>query len=118
MKLSINLSGKVFNEEKENIKCEENFRIKMGNPKGTQESIWTENENKELFLLYKKHGSQWPCISKKLKSHTPNQIKNQFYGLLRREAKKSEELLGYPKKFDKKSLLPFVDKILQPQTGV
>ena len=49
---------------------------------------WTEEEDKNIFVLYKIHGSKWARIAKEFKDKTDNQVKNRFYSTLRRVATK------------------------------
>lgn len=77
---------------------------------------WTEEEDKELFRLYKIIGSQWSIIAKEFNGKAPNQIKNRFYSTLRRVAIKKREQSGgniplHPQ--SKKFLLQYVDDAIE-----
>lgn len=45
---------------------------------------WTAEEDGELMELVKKYGSQWKIIEKIMTSRSQNQLKNRFYGKLKK----------------------------------
>lgn len=77
---------------------------------------WTEEDDKKLFIFFKKYGSKWSNIAKKFKNRTENQVKNRFYSTLRRIAtKKRRDNPGMhiPEPKSKKDLLQYVDDALE-----
>jgi len=77
---------------------------------------WTEEDDKRLFIFFKKYGSRWSNIAKRFRNRTENQVKNRFYSTLRRIAtKKRRDNPGMhiPEPKSKKDLLPYVDDALE-----
>lgn len=77
---------------------------------------WSEEDDKKLFLLFKKCGAKWSNIAKKFKNRTENQVKNRFYSTLRRIATKKRRDnpdLHIPDPKSKKDLLQYVDDALE-----
>lgn len=77
---------------------------------------WTEEDDKKLFIFFKKYGSKWSNIAKKFRNRTENQVKNRFYSTLRRIAtKKRRDNPGMyiPEPKSKKDLLQYVDDALE-----
>ena len=44
---------------------------------------WTEEEDRQIYELYKKYGTSWSKVSKEMKGRTENSIKNRFYSTIR-----------------------------------
>ena len=83
-------------------------------PRTTKFVKWTEEEDRQLFLLYKKKGSCWSSIATEFEGRNENQVKNRFYSTLRRLAiKKNIYTKASPGKHSHKSrkedLIKFVD---------
>lgn len=77
---------------------------------------WTEEDDKKLFVFFKKYGSKWSNIAKKFKNRTENQVKNRFYSTLRRIATKKRRdnpNMHIPEPKSKKDLLQYVDDALE-----
>lgn len=77
---------------------------------------WTEEDDKKLFIFFKKYGSKWSNIAKKFKNRTENQVKNRFYSTLRRIATKKRRdnpSMHIPEPKSKKDLLQYVDDALE-----
>ena len=74
---------------------------------------WTEEEDKKLFMLYKKKGSCWSSIATEFENRNENQVKNRFYSTLRRMAiKMNGNKSGQgdqPHKSRKEDLVKYVD---------
>lgn len=75
---------------------------------------WTEEEDKTLFELYKKHGSSWTLIASAFHGKSESNVKNRFYSTLRRitrmklkECKNPEEA-----KECKQNILNYVDEAI------
>ncbi len=77
---------------------------------------WSEEDDKKLFILFKKLGSKWSAIAKEFKNRTENQVKNRFYSTLRRIATKKRREnpnLHIPDPKSKSDLLQYVDDALE-----
>ncbi|CAD8120518.1 unnamed protein product [Paramecium sonneborni] len=51
---------------------------------------WSQQEDLKIWTLYKKIGSRWSEMAKKLKGRPENMIKNRFYGYIRKNYAKQE----------------------------
>ncbi|CAD8101801.1 unnamed protein product [Paramecium primaurelia] len=51
---------------------------------------WSQQEDLKIWNLYKKIGSRWSEMAKKLKGRPENMIKNRFYGYIRKNYAKQE----------------------------
>lgn len=83
----------------------------VGSLKKARTHVWTEEDNKKLFLLYKEMGSHWSEFTKYFSGLTENQIKSRFYSTLRRVAAKKTHIT-YGKaatQMRKEFLVQFVD---------
>ena len=50
---------------------------------------WTEDEDLQLLELIKEHGHRWKTIERFMCKRSQNQLKNRFYGRLKRTMKDS-----------------------------
>lgn len=74
--------------------------------------LWTEEEDKKLFNLYREIGAQWSMMAKEFKGRSAAHLKNRFYSTLRRVAikKKMHGKLITPELLQSKDfLVQFVD---------
>jgi hypothetical protein len=74
--------------------------------------VWSEEEDKQLFHLFKEYGSKWSKISHLFPGRGENQVKNRFYSTLRRVANKQalQTSQGLSKlSYSKAELLRYVD---------
>ncbi len=80
-----------------------------------QSVVWTEEDDKKLFALYKEKGSTWSAIAKEFEGRNENQVKNRFYSTLRRVAtKRSRENPDLaPRNPGKNDLLQYVDEAIE-----
>ena len=51
--------------------------------RGSRNDVWTEQDNQCLLALHAVMGNDWKGISCRLRSRTGNQVKNQFYNIIR-----------------------------------
>ncbi|CAK63104.1 unnamed protein product (macronuclear) [Paramecium tetraurelia] len=51
---------------------------------------WSQQEDLKIWTLYKKIGSRWSEMAKKLRGRPENMIKNRFYGYIRKNYAKQE----------------------------
>jgi hypothetical protein len=65
-------------------------------------SLWTEEEDKKLFSLFKLHEARWQVIGQYFTTKTASQVKNRFYSTLRRVATKQN---NHKRGFDSSLLL-------------
>ena len=52
---------------------------------------WTEEEDELLLDLIKKHGHKWKTIERHMNKRSQNQLKNRFYGKLKKVVEKGED---------------------------
>ncbi len=80
-----------------------------------QTIVWSEEDDKKLFALYKQKGTKWSEIAKEFPGRNENQAKNRFYSTLRRIAtQKSRQSPGClpARNPGKGDLLQFVDEAM------
>lgn len=53
---------------------------------------WTEQEDEYIFEQFRKIGSKWSEISRKMKGRTENSVKNRFKSMLRKKGLNEEDL--------------------------
>ena len=77
--------------------------------------LWTEEDDKKLFNLYKVIGSKWTIIAGDFPGRSKNEVKNRFYSTLRRVARKRNQESGVSVNADnlKKGLLRYVDDAIE-----
>lgn len=67
--------------------CRERWLFHLSNP-ALERGPFTEEEDKLLLELNKKHGNKWKVISSLMKNRTEHHIKNRYYTILRKEGRK------------------------------
>ena len=53
---------------------------------------WTREEDQILFEKYHSHGSKWVMISNEMMGRSENNLKNRFYGAIRKIMRKIEKV--------------------------
>ena len=76
-------------------------------------AIWTEDEDRRLFILYKSLGSKWSLVAKELPGRSENEVKNRFYSTLRRIATKKSQGSSSKVQQRKATLLQYVDDAIE-----
>lgn len=78
--------------------------------------VWSEDEDKRLFQLFKERGATWSALAQEFKGRTESQVKNRFYSTLRRVAtKKGLETHAPPRcsiHLSKTELLQYIDEAM------
>ena len=116
------LAGPAAKEEllsdttpKEEVKAKKRSHPETGPQRHAM--AWTEEEDKQLFELFKTKGSAWSAISKEFEGRTENQAKNRFYSTLRRIATKktteSRQPLRSSIHMSKTELVQYVDDAIE-----
>lgn len=72
---------------------------------------WTEQEDIDLFKMYKLKGSKWAVIAKSFKGKTKDSIRNRFYSTLRRIYRHKSKL--DPNNIVSNNLLDYVDDAIK-----
>jgi len=63
---------------------------------------WTEEEDKQIYDLYKRFGTSWSKLAREMKGRTENAIKNRFYSSIRSLIANENGTESYAKKEKKK----------------
>ncbi len=79
--------------------------------------VWSPEEDRRLFQLFKERGATWSDIAKEFNGRTESQVKNRFYSTLRRVAtKRGLETHAPPRSsihLSKLELLQYVDEAIE-----
>ncbi len=79
--------------------------------------IWSVEEDRKLFGLFKEHGATWSAIAKEFEGRTESQVKNRFYSTLRRVAtRRGLETHAPPRSsihLSKLDLLQYIDEAIE-----
>ncbi len=74
--------------------------------------LWTAEQDRALFQLFKDLGAHWTKIAKEFPGRNENEVKNRFYSTLRRVANTQQGKL-IPEDRSKTGLLKYVDFALE-----
>eukprot|EP00826_Nyctotherus_ovalis_P035052 TRINITY_DN2974_c0_g1_i11.p1 TRINITY_DN2974_c0_g1~~TRINITY_DN2974_c0_g1_i11.p1 ORF type:complete len:220 (-),score=32.11 TRINITY_DN2974_c0_g1_i11:203-862(-) len=83
---------------------------------------WTEEELREVFNCYKKHGAKWAKVAESFPGRNANDVKNKFYTTLKKVATRAQ--LENPIKYDsslikcKRNLIQFIDLAFEHGFGL